>query len=302
LELAPELKSVAGMRLPAAHSAGQDPPLTPAPAGAVDCHHHIFDPRFQKPGEPVVPAATVDQYRQFKRRLGLTRNVLVASSNYGEDNSCLVDALDRFGSKEARGVAIVYADVDDATLDDLHLHGVRGIRVYLGKGAIPSRDDLLSLGRRAADRGWSINVVGSRQREVLLDFEDVLSWLPCPVVIDHLGWAPQPEGSQSRTAALIRRLLAAGNAYIKLSGPYLSSAEGPPAFRDVDELAAELAALAPDRTLWGSDWPHPVAQQHGFVPDGAALFDQLTRWVPDPERRRRILVTNPERLYWSDRT
>jgi len=286
--------------LTAPHSAGSGAPRTAAPAQAVDCHHHIFDPRFQKPHEPQVPPATVGDYRQFLRRLGLARSVFVASSNYGDDNSCLLDALARFGTDQCRGVAIAHADTPDAVLDDLHRHGVRGLRVYLAKGRVPTQGELRTLGRRAAERGWSINVVGNRQREVLLDWEAVLAELACPLVIDHLGWAPQPAGTRSATAALIRRLLAGGNAWIKLSGPYLSSAEGPPHFSDVDELAAELAALAPERTLWGSDWPHPVAQQHGFVPDGALLFDQLARWVPDAGRRRQVLVDNPQRLYWAD--
>lgn len=285
----------------APHSSGSGWPATVAPAGAVDCHHHIFDPRFQKPDEPLVPPATVDDYRLFQRRLGLERSVFVASSNYGTDNSCLLDALAQFGTDRCRGVASVDPTIDDAALDDMHRRGVRGLRVYLAKNRIPTPGELRSLGRRAAVRGWSINVVANRQREVLPDWEAVLAELACPLVIDHLGWAPQPEGVRSPTAASIRRLLAGGNTWIKLSGPYLSSAEGPPHFSDVDELAAELAALAPERTLWGSDWPHPVAQQHGFVPDGARLFDQLSRWVPDAERRQRILVANPHRLYWADR-
>lgn len=283
----------------APHSAGQGWPATEAPAGAVDCHHHIFDPRFQTPHEPLVPSATVDDYRVFQRRLGLSRSVFVASSNYGDDNSCLVDALVQFGTDACRGVAMVNADVADAELDRLHAHGVRGIRLYLAKNRVPTVEEFRSLGRRAAERGWSINVVGNRQREVLLEWEAVFADLACPLVIDHLGWTPQPAGTRSDTAALIRRLLAHGNAWIKLSGPYLSSASGPPAFSDVDALASELAALAPDRTVWGSDWPHPVAQQHGFVPDGARLFDQLARWVPDAALRRRVLVDNPERLYWA---
>lgn len=285
----------------APHSAGTRWPANEAPPGAVDCHHHIFDPRFQKPDEPQVPAATVDDYRVFQRRLGLERSVFVASSNYGVDNACLLDALAQFGSERCRGVAHVDPGITDSSLDAMHERGVRGLRVYLAKNRVPTHDELRILGERAAMRGWGIHVVGNREREVLVEWEPVLASLACPLVIDHLGWAPQPAGVRSLTAATLRRLLAGGNAWIKLSGPYLSSVEGPPQFGDVDALAAELAALAPDRTIWGSDWPHPVAQLHGFVPDGAALFDQLARWVPDAGLRRRVLVDNPQRLYWADR-
>ncbi|GAA5236756.1 amidohydrolase family protein [Verticiella sediminum] len=283
----------------APHSSGSAAPESASPAGAVDCHHHIFDVRFQKPGEPLVPPATVEQYRQFKRRLGLARSVFVVSSNYGDDPACLLDGLEQLGQEAARGVALVYPEVTDTALDRLDDAGVRGIRVYFGKGRTPTAAELRVLAGRIDERGWSMNIVGARDKEVLLEWESVLAGLACPLVIDHLGWIPQPQGRSSATAALVRRLLCNPRNYLKLSGPYLSSRAGSPDFSDVDEVACELADSAPRQMLWGSDWPHPVAQMHGFVPDGARLFDQLTRWVPDPARRRLVLVDNPERLYWA---
>ena len=288
-----------GETLSVPHSGGEAPPGTPAPVGAVDCHHHIFDSRFHRAGQVQVPEATVEDYRLFKRRLGISRSVFVASSNYGNDPACLLDSLSREGTDKMRGVAIVYPEVEDSALDEMHALGVRGMRIYFGKGRIPSPEAFQTMSRRAADRGWSINVVGKRNDEVLLPWEPSFRESACPIIFDHFGWSPQPAGPASATAQMIFRLLDTGRHYVKLSGVYLSSAVGPPGYEDLDALASTFWQRAPDRTIWGSDWPHPIAMKDGVVPDGASLFDMLTCWVPDPVARRKILVDNPDRLYWS---
>jgi predicted TIM-barrel fold metal-dependent hydrolase len=288
-----------GDQLPAPFSSGVLPPRTPVPPGAVDCHHHIVDPRF--PGDRPLPPATVGDYRLFQRRLGLTRSVVVAPSTHGDDNRGLVDALGELGTDRARGVALVHPEVGDAELRHLHRNGVRGVRVYLGKGRVPTPEELRTLSRRAAGLGWSVSVVATRDRDLIADWEDTLATLACPVVVDHLGWAPQPAGVDSATAAALGRLLEAGNTYVKLSGLYLSSRVGHPSYSDVDALAGRLCRTAPQRVLWGTDWPHLVALAMGQpAPDGALLFDKLADWLPDANDRRRVLVDNPERLYWRD--
>lgn len=289
---------VRGEALQAPWSAGTAPPTTALPRGAVDCHHHVFDPRFQKAQEPRVPSATVQDYALFKRRLGMSRSVVVAPSNYGTDNACLLDALDQLGPDLARGVVLVDPDVPDAELNRMHVRGVRGMRVYLAKNRVPTCEELLRMGARAAERGWSLQFVGNREREVLVEWTDTLFQLPCEFVIDHFGWAPQPEGVGSATAALLRRTLEERRGYVKLSGLYLSSREGHPHYRDLDALAVDLVGREPSRIIWGTDWPHPMAG--GLRPDGAMLVDRLAEWVLDAELRRRILVDNPDRLYWAD--
>jgi D-galactarolactone isomerase len=267
------------------------------PAGAVDCHHHIFDPRFQKPEDPVPPTATVAEYQLFKRRIGISRSIVVAPSNYGMDNACLLDAIEQLGQADARGVAFVHPDVSDDELRRLNAGGVRGMRIYLAKNRVPSQDEVRRMAGRAADLGWILQFVGNREREVLLDWEDLLRSLPCTIVIDHMGWAPQPAGVASATAGLLFRLLAAARTYIKLSGLYLSSASGFPNYRDVDALAAALVAAAPEQLLWGTDWPHVGAGAD--KPDGALLVEKLETWGIGPAARQSILVDAPGRLFWA---
>lgn len=286
-----------GEAVDAPWSLGREPPKTPAPVGATDCHHHIFDPRFERPEAGRGGKATVDDYRLFKRRLGLSRSVIVAASYHGVDNRGLVDALGELGSDLARGVVLVDPDAPPAELDAYHRAGVRGMRVYMAKNRVPDQAELAAMGRRAADLGWSLQFVGNREREVLVERQDEILALPCPVVVDHFGWAPQPAGVESATANLLYRLLERDGGFVKLSGLYLSSREGFPAYRDIDALAIRLVGLNPDQLIWGSDWPHPVAGAQ--KPDGAMLFDRLAEWAPGAAVRRKILVDNPTRLYWA---
>lgn len=286
--------SVAGERLTAPNSTGSEPPAISVPDGATDCHHHIFDPRFPKAaGKPMRAVGTADDYALLKRRLGLSRSVVVAPNSYGADNSCLLDALDRFG-ESARGVAIAPPDVSDAELDRLHARRVRGIRLYLEKGTPATPDELARLGARMADRGWHIEIMPSRA-DKLIEVEASLARLACAVVVDHLGYIPQPAGTSHPGLQTLKRLLDRGNVYVKLSGVYFTSEVGFPDYSDVNGLARELVGLAPERMLWGTDWPHSGEKTK---PDDAKLLDQLAIWAPSPAVRNRILVDNPDALYW----
>lgn len=291
--------SVPGQDRVVAHSSGQAPPRTAAPWGATDCHHHIADARFPKPDGSLPVEASVQDYQRLKERLGISRSVVVAAASYGDDSRVLVDALRQLGTEQARGVALVYPEVAEAELDRLHAEGVRGIRVYLGKGRILSHSELRETAVRANARGWHLQFVAARQPQLLPEWEAVLASLDCTLVFDHFGFAPQPAGESSATAAVLKRLLDRGNTYVKLSGVYIQSRVGYPSYSDVDALAIALIAHASERMLWGTDWPHPNAAP--LKPDDALVFDQLARWAPSPAVRQTILVDNPERVYWRDR-
>src|ERR1700693_4161211 len=141
-------------------STGTERPKTKAPLGATDCHHHIYDSRFavapgvaQKPGD-----ATVAEYRVLQKRIGTTRNVVVLPSAYGVDNSCLVDALAKFGSKNTRGVAVVNTGVTDAELQPLHRAGVRGIRLTRAPAGATAVEMIEPLSHRVVKLGWHIQI------------------------------------------------------------------------------------------------------------------------------------------------
>lgn len=278
-------------------SAGTERPKLVAPPGACDCHHHIYDTRFSYiPGATLKPPpATASDYRLLQKRLGTTRNVVVTPSSYGTDNSCTLDAIAQLGSG-ARGVAVIGPDITDAELKRLDVGGIRGIRFNISRGAAATVEMMEPLSRRIAPLGWHIQVhiVGKE----LPTIADVLNKVASPIVFDHLGRIPQPAGRDHPAFGVIARLLEKGRTWVKLSEADRESKSGPPRYEDTGKLVAAFIALAPERLVWGSDWPHPAAT-NGEVPleDDAALLDLMLDWAPDETLRRRILVDNPAALY-----
>jgi D-galactarolactone isomerase len=275
-------------------SSGTERPTLHVPANATDCHHHIYDSRFPADAKATVTPgdATVADYRMLQARLGTTRHVVVQPSTYGTDNRCMLDALAAFGPA-SRGVAVVDTSVTDAELERLHQAGVRGIRFNLVQAAATTTDMLAPLGQRVHLLGWHIqfNVAGA----LLPQIADMLGALPCPIVLDHIGHIPQPAGISDPAFTAMRRLVDTGRTWVKLSGAYLDTRVGPPSYSDVTKVAQAIAQSAPERVVWGSDWPHPTAK--GDKPNDAILLDLLAEWVPDEAARHRVLVSNPAELY-----
>ena len=268
-----------------------------APANACDCHMHIYDPaRFPMPlSARVAPTnAAVAQYRLLQRRTGTTRVVVVQPRNYAIDNRVTVDALKQL-APHARGVAVLHPTVTDAELKSLNDAGIRGIRFSLGDPAtaVVTPDMVEPLARRIAGLGWHVqfNVEG----EQIVALADVMRRLPTPMVFDHLA-NPGPAGTNHPSHAIVRGLIDRGRTWVKLSGAYSNSRVGPP-YPDATRIAQAFVRAAPERLVWGSDWPHPGVVAMADKPDDAVLFDLLAVWAPDEATRNRILVQNPETLY-----
>ena len=208
------LRYVHGENIEVPNSAGSMAPIPPAPEDAVDSHMHIFDQRFPFAEGRSPDFGAVEQYRQFQRRMGLRKNVVVSPSSYGFDNSCLVDALDQFGD-DARGVAGVRTGVSDDELKRLDEHGVRGIRLNFGRVAGTTIDDVVSLTGRIQPLGWHLQL--HMDANGIVANEAVLAGLPGILVIDHFGGAPQPGGEKHAVVDVLKRLLDRGRTYVKLA-------------------------------------------------------------------------------------
>jgi D-galactarolactone isomerase len=274
------------------NSSGTGQPRTLAPANAADCHIHIYDARFQS-AIPAMPGATVQDYRLLQKRIRTSRVVIVTPRNYVVDNAVTVDAIKQFGAN-ARGVAVLRPAVTDAELKSLNDGGIRGIRFTVSdpKVAVVSVDMIEPLARRIADFGWHVQL--NMEADQIAEHADVLRRLPTQIVFDHLGKLPLAGGLQHPAYAVIRGLLDQGRAWVKLSGAYINTRIGPPLYPDATEMAQAYVKAAPERMVWGSDWPHPTPK---VKPDDAVLFDLLAVWAPVEEVRHRILVANPEALY-----
>jgi D-galactarolactone isomerase len=278
------------------NSVGTEHPKLKAPANAADCHMHIYDPdHFPMPPNPRVAPnnAAVPSYKLLQQRIGTTRVVIVTPRNYGTDNRVTLDAIKQLG--DARGVAVVNPTVTDAELKALNAGGIRGIRFSLGDPAsrAVTPEMVEPLAKRVADLGWHIqfNVDGEQVDELAA----ILRRLPTPMVFDHLAHPPLPAGIEHSSHKVVRELIDKGRTWVKVSGAYSNSKVGPP-YPEATKIAQAFIKAAPERMVWGSDWPHPGLPNNN-KPDDAFLFDLLTEWAPDEPTRNRILVDNPAALY-----
>ena len=279
------------------NSSGTAPPRLPAPPGACDCHLHIYDPAFPmaRPDARAVADARVEEYRLVQRRIGTTRAVVVQPAAYGVDNRVTMDAVAKLGADRARGVAVVHPGVTDHELETMHRAGIRGVRFtqHDPKTAITTPEMIEPVAIRLASIGWHVQLHLLAPQIVAL--EDVVLRLPGTIVIDHIARLPQPDGISHRAWEIVRKLLDRGRTWVKLSGAYLDSRSGAPDYGDIAPVALAFAKHAPQRCVWGSDWPHPT--ERDGKPDDGVLFDLLGEWAGDEATRRRILVDNPRELY-----
>lgn len=285
------------MSQPVPNSSGTSLPRFKAPADACDSHVHIYDPRFKMkwPNLRAVTDASVTQYRMLQERLGTARVIVVQPAAYGIDNAVTVDAVAQMGIDKARGIAVLHPTVTDTELVALDKGGIRGLRFTLHepRTAVTSVDMIEPLAHRVGRLGWHVQL--HLRGEQIVEMADLIDRLPGTIVFDHMGRMPQPQGTRHPALAIVKREIDKGRAWVKLSGPYLDTQTGAPRYADVKAVARELAKHAPERCVWGSDWPHPTEPTD--KPDDAVLLDLLQEWALDEATRRRILVDNPATLY-----
>jgi predicted TIM-barrel fold metal-dependent hydrolase len=269
------------------------------PDGACDCHHHVYDPRWAYAPTAVLkpPPATAGDYRRYQARIGTSRSIAVTPSTYAFNNECTADFLKRQGAR-AVGVAVVPADVDAATLKTLHAAGFRGVRVQSGAGNPLGPDAMMPLARRIAPLGWHMQL--NLTAPLYAEHQDVILKLPVTVVVDHMAGIPGQDGVKSPAYAALRRFIDAGKTWVKLSGPDSGSQSGPPGYADRIAIASALVTAAPQRCVWGSNWPFPSSNANRKPPDAVLMLDIVKSWAPDEKLRHRILVENPEILYGFD--
>jgi predicted TIM-barrel fold metal-dependent hydrolase len=243
------------------------------------------------PGRHYTPSeALVPRYLTLADTIGIQRMVVVQASIYGTDNAVTLDAIKQFGPDRARGVAVVDDTFDDAALQHMHDQGIRGVRFNMVSGNGTPEDQLTALARRLGPLGWHIQIYADGPK--LLEIGPLLASLPVEVVIDHCGGVKAALGTSHPQFQALLRLLESGRAWVKLCSYRASSAGAP--YSDVEANVRALVAEAPDRCVWGTDWPH---SQMNPVPEAGLLLDQLFDWVPDATIRQKILVDNPAQLY-----
>jgi D-galactarolactone isomerase len=268
------------------------------PKGAIDTQMHAYMPGYPAiAGGPNLPAGdlpTPEHYRQFMNWLGIDRVVVTQGMAHKLDNSNLVACLERFGDI-AWGVAAVDADTSEAELDRLSAARVRGARIMNLPGGAANLTKLEEVDAIAASRDWMIAV--QFDGSDILEYEERLSKLKSRWVFDHHGKFFCGVTLDSPQVQATKRLIDGGRCWFKFAGVYESSKTGGPDFADVAAVARSIAAHAPERIVWGTNWPHNLARAQADYPDDAALTDTVLGWLPDEAARRLALVDNPQELF-----
>jgi len=265
------------------------------PRGACDTHVHIWGPFDRFPlakGAPYTPPErTSDDLLALHERLGVDRAVIVQTTVYRADNRAMLDGIARSNGRW-RGVALIDESFDDAAFRALHEGGVRGVRFGFVKhlGGVPDLALVRRTAARIAPMGW--HLVLHLDAGNIPDFLEFFGEFSLPVVVDHMGRVPVRDGLDQTPFRLLLELLRRPNWWVKVSGAERISETGPP-FTDAIPFAQRLIAAAPDRVLWGTDWPHPNVR---WEPDEADLVDLLPHFA-DAAALQQLLVDNPARLY-----
>ncbi|MFM8614483.1 MAG: amidohydrolase family protein [Alphaproteobacteria bacterium] len=265
------------------------------PRGTCDTHVHIWGPFDRFPlakGAPYTPPErTSDDLVALHERLGVDRAVIVQTTVYKSDNRAMLDGIAQSKGRW-RGVALIDESFDDAAFRALHEGGVRGVRFGFVKhlGGVPDLALVRRTAARIAPMGW--HLVLHLDAGNIPEFLDFFGEFSLPVVVDHMGRVPVRDGLDQTPFRLLLELLKRPNWWVKVSGAERISETGPP-FADAIPFAQRLIAAAPDRVLWGTDWPHPNVR---WEPDEADLVDLLPRFA-DAAALQRVLVDNPARLY-----
>lgn len=271
------------------------------PSGACDCHMHVFGPAELYPGVSdaryTLPEGSVVQYRAIADLFGLERAVFVQPSYYGVDNSCLLDGMRRFG-RSCRGVIFLPDHVAPRDIDALHQLGVRGIRLdfFKADSAQWSITAIAAELRRAADiardADWHLELYSPGY--VTCRLFEMLANLEVDFSVNHLGYMKAERGVTEADFVRFVELAMMPHCWVKLTGPYRVASEDQKSL--TDWMAKRLIAAAPDRVVWGTDWPH---LPHGSR-DTGELLNRLMDWCPSENDRHKVLVRNPARLYHFD--
>ena len=279
-------------------------PAFALPSGACDCHCHIFGPADEYRSIPLdgyaLPVGSLESYLAMAASLGFERRVFVQPVMYGGDSACILDALRKVGSDSARGIGgVPEKSVAEATLAEWHALGLRGVRMnytpykpYEAGFAESILPDIEYTAGLVRELGWMLDVMTPAW--LTRDLLPHLDRMGVPFTLGHFGKFPAGEGVEHPDFQMLVSILrdGEGGCSVKLCAAYQVS--DAPGFSDVAALAQALYEAAPDRVIWGTDWPHI---RHEAYADTATLLDHFGKWFPDNSVRRKILVDNPARLF-----
>lgn len=276
-----------------------DPPGFTPPPGTCDTHFHVFGPSDRFPyaaGRKYTPPdSPLEDYFILMERLGIERGVVVHPNLHGSDNAVTLDAIAR---SDGRFLGIVKLDASSTFEDLRHLNalGVRGVRFAFNPQHGGTFDSEL-FDRTAgwcARLGWQIELHSAP--EDLVGLAERLARADNPIVIDHFGRVDVSLGLRQEPFRTLLDLAKEPHVWVKLTGADRITRAGPP-YDDIVPFARALIEVAPDRMVWGTDWPHSAYFDPARMPNDGALMNLMAAFAPDSDVRDRILADNAARLF-----
>jgi len=279
---------------------GPDPhtrkPRFRPPALACDAHCHVFGPGsrfpYAKDAAYIPPDSPFEALQRLHSILGIERAVIVHASCHGADMRATLDAIARSNGRY-RGTAIIDESYGEREFQRMHDGGIRAVRFNFVQH-LGGRPDM-GFFQRTVDRvkamGW--HLILHLDAADLVEFDALFKRIPVPMVIDHMGRVNAKAGLEQPAFKVLLEWMKHDRFWVKICGAERVSSKGPP-FADALPFARRLIEAAPDRILWGTDWPHPNVK---WMPNDGDLMDLFAQMAPEPALQQKILVHNPARLY-----
>ena len=277
-------------------------PRTPQfipPPGTCDTHFHVFGPPHQFPYSEArrytPPAAPIEHFFGMAEIVGIERGIMVQPTVHRWDNAFTLYMMER-GEGRLRGMVHANPDFTEANHRELHAGGVRGVRFncVTRNGGRFDQDRFERVLSRVEGLGWVIDL--HMDPDFLAPHADLVRRVPLPVVIDHFANVHSMSGKDEAAYRILYDLLGENHVWLKISGADRLMSRGA-RYQDIVELARALIAHAPDRIIWGTDWPHSNIFKPGQIPNDGDLMDMMLDFAPNEITRRKILVDNPARLF-----
>ncbi|HEV2430752.1 MAG TPA: amidohydrolase family protein [Burkholderiales bacterium] len=269
--------------------------FTPPPL-ACDAHCHVFGPAAKFPYDPKAAYhpedAPFEELQKLHSRLGVQRAVIVHASCHGADMRVTLNAIARSGGRY-RGTAIIDSSYSERDFERMHEGGIRAVRFNFVRhlGGRPNMRFFQKTVDRLHALGW--HLILHLDAQDLVELEQVFRTLPVPFVIDHMGRVKAADGRDQQPFKVLLQAMKNEKCWVKICGAERVSSKGPP-FADAVPFGRALVEAAPDRVLWGTDWPHPNVK---WMPDDAELVNLFPLMAPGKDLQYKILVDNPTRLY-----
>jgi predicted TIM-barrel fold metal-dependent hydrolase len=276
-------------------------PKTVLPKGSIDTHVHVFE-RARYPMSPArgynPPDSTLADLKHLHATLGVDRVVFTQPSTYGTDNAAILDGMNALNAEtpnRARCVVAVTMTISDDELAALDKMGARGVRLNTdNKGGMPiALNRIGELEARIKPFGWHIEWLFPGKD--IVELMPVFAKLTVPMSIGHFAYQPATAGVKATGFQALLKLMRAGNTWMKISGANRVSETDLPPYDDVKPMAQALIEAAPERIMWGTDWPHP--NKYVVNPNDGDLVDAFGDWVRDDAMRRKIMVDTPAAFY-----